>query len=416
MIINLTVNGTEHTLNVHAGELLRTALRRLRYYSVKHGDETGEAGADAVLLTFTPEQPTSYRLLNAGTMLAAQADGASIVTAEGLVTGDWGSGIGNRSAQATPPQSPVPDPRSLVPLQEQFVQCGAIQCGYGTPAQLLAAQKLLSENPDPTEAEVREAIAGVLCRCTGYLKPVQAILRTAALRRGETLDPLPVEIRDVPDVGEWPSSLPDSPPDDRTGDGTDTQTRTRTVPVTVASPKTQVVNKPEPKVDAVKLVKGRGVFADDVEMPGMLYGGLLTSPHAHARIRNIDKSKAVALPGVHAVLTHEDVERVIYASGGQSYPNPPPYDQVSLDNKVRHVGDRVAVVAAETPELVQQALELIEVDYEILPAVFDPLAAMADGAPVIRPTRRREDPRRRPQHRRQDRGESPRRRRRPGAG
>ncbi len=78
------------------------------------------------------------------------------------------------------------------------------------------------------------------------------------------------------------------------------------------------------------------------------------------------------MPGVHAVLTHEDLPRVVYASGGQSYPNPPPYDQVSLDNKVRHVGDRVAVVAAETPELVQQALELIEVEYEVLPAVFDP--------------------------------------------
>ncbi len=381
MQITLTVNGTEHTLNIHAGELLRTALRRLRYYSVKHGDETGESGSDAVLLTFTPEQPTSYRLLNAGMMLAAQADAASIITAEGLVMGDLGLVTGG-----TAPSGPIPNPQSPVTaLQEQFVQCGAIQCGYCTPAQLLAAQKLLSENPDPTEAEVREAIAGVLCRCTGYVKPVQAILRTAALRRGETLDPLPVEIRDVADVGEWPSSLPDSGPTDRSGpdDGADTQTRTRTVPVTVASPRTQVVNKPEPKVDAVKLVKGRGVFADDVEMPGMLYGGLLTSPHAHARIRSIDKSRAVALPGVHVVLTHEDVERVVYASGGQSYPNPPPYDQVSLDNKVRHVGDRVAVVAAETPELVQQALELIEVDYEILPAVFDPLVAMAEGAPVI---------------------------------
>jgi putative selenate reductase molybdopterin-binding subunit len=380
MIITLTVNGAEHSLTVHAGELLRTALRRLRYYSVKHGDETGESGSDAVLLTFTPERPTSYRLLNAGVMLAAQADGASIVTAEGLVMGDLGLVTGG-----TAPSAPIPNPQSPVTvLQEQFVQCGAIQCGYCTPAQLLAAQKLLGENPDPTEAQVREAIAGVLCRCTGYVKPVQAILRTAALRRGERLDPLPVDVRDVPDVGEWPSPNPNGSAEDRPGGhGVDTQTRTRTLPVTVASPKTQVVNKPEPKVDAVKLVKGRGVFADDVEMPGMLYGGLLTSPHAHARIRSIDKSKAAALPGVHAVLTHEDVERVIYASGGQSYPNPPPYDQVSLDNKVRHVGDRVAVVAAETPELVQQALELIEVDYEILPALLDPEQAMAEDAPII---------------------------------
>ena len=78
-----------------------------------------------------------------------------------------------------------------------------------------------------------------------------------------------------------------------------------------------------------------------------------------------------------------DVPRVIYASGGQSYPNPPPYDQVSLDNKVRHVGDRVAVVAGETREILQQALELIEVEYEVLPTVFDPVTAMQRGAPVI---------------------------------
>jgi putative selenate reductase molybdopterin-binding subunit len=98
---------------------------------------------------------------------------------------------------------------------------------------------------------------------------------------------------------------------------------------------------------------------------------------------NIDTRKAKALPGVHAVLTYKDIPRVYYASGGQSYPNPLPYDQVSLDNKVRHVGDRVAVVAAETPEIAHEALKLIEVEYEVLPAVFDPLEAMQDGAPVV---------------------------------
>jgi putative selenate reductase molybdopterin-binding subunit len=118
-------------------------------------------------------------------------------------------------------------------------------------------------------------------------------------------------------------------------------------------------------------------------MEGMLYGALLTSPHAHARIKSIDASRARALPGVHAVLTPEDVPRVKYATGGQSYPNPPPLDQVSLDNKVRHVGDRVAIVAAETPELAQRALRLIEVDYEVLPHVLDPEKAMQEGAPVI---------------------------------
>jgi putative selenate reductase molybdopterin-binding subunit len=128
--------------------------------------------------------------------------------------------------------------------------------------------------------------------------------------------------------------------------------------------KTNVVGQPEVKVDAQKLVQGRAVFTDDFRLEGMLYGALLTSPHAHARIKRIDASRARALPGVHLVLTHEDLPRIKYASGGQSYPQPLPYDQVCLDDKVRHVGDRVAVVAAETLELAEEALKLIEVEYE----------------------------------------------------
>ncbi|RIK53684.1 MAG: xanthine dehydrogenase [Chloroflexi bacterium] len=370
MQISLTVNGTHHTLDTHPGELLRTALRRLRYFSVKHGDETGESGADAVLLTHTPDQPTSYRLVNSGVMLAAQAGGAAILTVEGL------SG---------------PRDDDLHPLQREFVACGAIQCGYCTPAQLLAAKRLLDTNPNPSEAEVREAIAGVLCRCTGYLKPVQAVLRAAAWLRGDEPPTFDLAVLDALDGGEWPTGDGGSdedrdgidPLDGPVSGGTDIQTRTRVMPAAVAHPQTAVVNKPEHKVDAVKLSKGRAVFADDMELPGMLYGGLLTSPHAHARILAIDTSRAKALPGVHAVLTYQDVPRVVYASGGQSYPNPPPYDQVSLDNKVRHVGDRVAIVAAETPELLQQALDLIDVTYEALPAVLTPQKALAPGAPII---------------------------------
>jgi putative selenate reductase molybdopterin-binding subunit len=362
MNITLTINGEHHIIDVLPGELLRTTLRRLRYFSVKFGDETGDTGADAVLLTQTPEAPDSYRLRNSGALLTAQVDGASIVTVESL------SGPRNED---------------LSVLQEQFISCGAIQCGYCTPAQLLAAKKLLDENADPSEAEVREAIAGVLCRCTGYLRPVQAILRAAAELRGDVPPPLETEVVNAHDIVEWPTG--DTPEEGNTLDagGADTQTRTKVTPITVAPPQTAVVNKGEPKVDAIKLAKGRAVFADDMEMPGMLYGGLLTSPHGHARIVSIDASKARALPGVHAVLTHEDVARVIYASGGQSYPNPPPYDQVSLDNKVRHVGDRVAVVAAESPEILQEALDLIHVEYALLPVVLDPLEAMKPGAPVI---------------------------------
>jgi putative selenate reductase molybdopterin-binding subunit len=144
-----------------------------------------------------------------------------------------------------------------------------------------------------------------------------------------------------------------------------------------------VVGKPETKVDAIKLAKGKPAFTDDVELRGMLYAKMLYSPHAQARILAIDDSKARALSGVHAVLHHRNVKRVRYASGGQSYPNPPPYDQVSFDNKVRHVGDRVAVVAAETIEIAEEAVALIDVTYEVLPFVLDENEAIAGNAPII---------------------------------
>ncbi|MGA1344353.1 MAG: xanthine dehydrogenase family protein molybdopterin-binding subunit [Ilumatobacteraceae bacterium] len=148
-------------------------------------------------------------------------------------------------------------------------------------------------------------------------------------------------------------------------------------------PDMAVVGRPEIKVDAVRLAKGNPAFTDDIEMRGMLVAKVLRSPHAHARIVAIDDSRARALPGVHAVLHHGNTPRVKYASGGQSWPNPHPHDQVSFDDKVRHVGDRVAVVAAETIDLAEEACRLIDVTYEVLPAVLDEREAMLPGAPVI---------------------------------
>jgi putative selenate reductase molybdopterin-binding subunit len=145
----------------------------------------------------------------------------------------------------------------------------------------------------------------------------------------------------------------------------------------------RVVGKPERKVDAVKLALGKPVFTDDVHLRGMLHARLLLSPHAHARIVRIDASKARALPGVHAVLTYKDIPQVRFTTAGQSFPEPSPFDTVSLDSKVRFVGDRVAAVAAETPESAEEALKLIEVEYEVLPAVLDMEDAMVSGTPVI---------------------------------
>ena len=143
------------------------------------------------------------------------------------------------------------------------------------------------------------------------------------------------------------------------------------------------VGKRETRVDGPGLVAGTAQFTDDIELRGMLHAKILTSPHAHARIRRIDASRARALPGVACVLTHADVPRIPYSTAGQNEPEPSPYDVFMLDTKVRFVGDRVAVVAAESVDLAERALELIDVEYEVLPAVFDPEEALRPGAPII---------------------------------
>ncbi len=147
--------------------------------------------------------------------------------------------------------------------------------------------------------------------------------------------------------------------------------------------RTRVVGQPERRVDARPLVTGAPVYATEFEQPNMLHARILHSPHAHAIIRHIDKSRALALPGVRAVLTHEDVPRVAHTTAGQPYPELSPYDMYVLDDRVRYIGDWVAFVAAETPAIATEALELIEVEYEVLPAVFDPLEAMQAWAPQI---------------------------------
>ncbi len=348
MNIHLILNGQPVHLTCLPDESLMTALRRAGVWSVKHGCETGECGACSVLL--------DGKLVPTCILLAAQANGRSVVTVESLSAG-----------------------AEMHPIQQAFAETGAIQCGYCTPAMILATKALLEKESHPTEAQAREALSAVLCRCTGYVKPVEAGLRAAAMLRGDAVQPIdggggiPMESIFGPRAGD----APETPEAAGGPGGVITQPRVTTRPlVHTAGPKTEVVGHSEPKVDAVKLAKGRAVFTDDVDMPGLLHAAMLTSPHAHARITRIDASRARALPGVHAVLTYQDVPRVIYASGGQSYPNPPPWDQVSLDSKVRFVGDRVAVVAAETPEIARETLELIAVDYDILPAVFDPEAAL----------------------------------------
>ncbi len=143
-MITLTVNGRKHQVALNPDETLLNALRQLNYTDVKNGCEKGDCGACAVLL--------NGKAVNSCLVLAWQADGSEILTNAGLGTMD--------------------NPH---PIQEAFADAGAAQCGYCTPGMIISAKALLDQNPHPSEEEIREAISGNLCRCTGYAQIITAI-------------------------------------------------------------------------------------------------------------------------------------------------------------------------------------------------------------------------------------------------
>jgi putative selenate reductase molybdopterin-binding subunit len=164
MELQLKINGRAKHWAIAPGDLLLDVLRREGYFGVKRGCETGECGACTVLLDGKP--------VNSCLVFAAQAEGRQIVTIEGLSH----------------------DGR-LDPLQQAFLDHGAVQCGFCTAGMILSARALLERQPNPTEAEVREALGGHYCRCTGYKKPVEAVLAAAraARNRHKELPPAPEE-------------------------------------------------------------------------------------------------------------------------------------------------------------------------------------------------------------------------------
>lgn len=149
MQIRLRVNGKPKHWTIAPGDLLLDVLRREAYWGVKRGCETGECGACTVL--------ANGKAVNSCLMFAVQADGCEISTIEGVAQGD-----------------------TLDPVQEAFLEHGAVQCGFCTPGMILNTKALLARQPHPTEEEVRDMLAGNYCRCTGYQKVVEAVLAVAA--------------------------------------------------------------------------------------------------------------------------------------------------------------------------------------------------------------------------------------------
>ncbi len=231
----------------------------------------------------------------------------------------------------------------LHPLQQSFIKHGALQCGYCTPGMLMSAKALLDRVPSPSEEQIRQGLGGNLCRCGSY----------------------PRVIRAIQDVGSFVGKKLDTVAHSRERD----QDRD-----------TSVVGTSVPRYDAPDKVTGRAVYTADMRLPGMLHGKILTSRVAHGLIRRIDTSKARALEGVLDVLTGADVPDTRYGV------SPARYDEhILAKERVRYVGDEVAAVVAVDEETAERAIRLIDVEYEELPAVFDPEEALADGAPVIHP-------------------------------
>ncbi len=298
--INLTINNQDSVVTCFPGTSLLRALRENSCYGVHRVCETGDCGACTVWVDDQPVHSCLYPAL--------RAQEKAVTTIEGLAIEG-----------------------KLTPLQSSFLEHQGFQCGFCTPGMIMTASKLASSLTDDLaqekEAELRLAMKGNLCRCTGYQAIIDSIL-------GKELE------------------LPTS--------------------VFVGSQ----IGKSIPKQDGIAIVTGEPIYTGDFAPPGLLHLRVLRSPHAHARITKINTTKAKALPGVVDIFTHEDITRRPYTTAGHMDPVPDPLDHYLLDDKVRFVGDRVAAVVAETVAIADQACELIEVEYEVLPHVIDPVIAL----------------------------------------
>ena len=234
-------------------------------------------------------------------------------------------------------------PDNLHPLQRQFRDAPGFQCGFCTAGMIMTSATFTDEQ----KQDLPRALKGNLCRCTGYRAIEDAINGVTAIEE----------------------ALPG-----------------QAVGTSVGAPA------------ATDVVTGRAEFTMDTEMEGMLHLKVLHSPHAHARIVSIDKSAALAVPGVHRVYTWEDVPRRRFTTAIHTDHLVDPDDTYILDNVMRFVGQRVVAVLADSVGAAEEGCRKVVVEYEVLPAVFDPEEAMADGAPQLHGSDGSVRPRSRAQH------------------
>jgi CO/xanthine dehydrogenase Mo-binding subunit/aerobic-type carbon monoxide dehydrogenase small subunit (CoxS/CutS family) len=316
--LSLTVNGKLYDLPFIAGETLAELLReRLGLTGTKIGCNEAECGVCTVLVDDVPVMSCSYP--------AGRAQGKSITTIEGLA-----------QILSHPDQS-----AHLHPLQEAFISFGAVQCGFCTPGQLMSAYALLLRNPNPSQAEIRQALEGVLCRCGSYPAIERAVQAASEkLQRGVPIlaPTLPASRQNL----HW-------------------------------------LGRAYIRPDALAKVTGEAKYTDDLHFSGMLYGMVKRAGVPHAILRRLDVSRARLIPGVLSVLTAGDLPGV-HRHGLYTLDWP---ILVGLGERVRYVGDALAIVAAETGEIAARALELIQAEYELLPPVTGAVEARRPEAPRL---------------------------------
>ena len=305
MLISFILNGQPVTIQVDPARNLLDVLRdELGLTGTKRGcDYEGECGGCTVLLD---DRPVRACLTPVG-----KVTGRRVLTIEGLG-----------------------DPDHLHPLQVAFIETGAVQCGYCSPGMILAARALLDREPEPTRKQIVEALAGNLCRCTGYTRVLMAVQLAAARMRGD----------------------PDPPfMEDR-----------------VSSP----IGGSVLRTDAVEKVTGRARYVEDIPMPGLLHARVLRSPHHHARLLSLDAGGAALVPGVVRVVTATDIPG---ENGFAEYSRDEPV-LTPVGGTVRMVGAPVALVVADSPESAQAGADAIEVEYRPLPHAFEPDETLKEDA------------------------------------
>ena len=303
---SFTVNGklveTEKEVS-----LLRFLRDDLKLKSIKDGCSQGACGTCTIII--------DGKATRACVMTTKRAQGMNIVTVEGLSDEE----------------------------KEIFVYAfgakGAVQCGFCIPGMVMSGKALVDKNPNPTEAEIKEAIKGNICRCTGYKKIIEAIDLVAQIKRGDKH--IDKELEKGDNFGVGSNAF---------------------------------------RIDVREKVLGYGEYCDDVEMDDMLHVSAVRSKYPRARILDIDVSEALAMDGVVAIYTAEDVPNNKVGHLQQDWDVMIPKGEIT-----RFVGDAICLVVAESEDILKKAKALVKVDYEVLEPVRNITEAMAKDAPNIHP-------------------------------